>query len=296
MGVESGDDLAVVLDGSVDSHDGLSGHSHVDVRIGAGFPESLDSPEGTDEVGVSGGGGGVEVESVGSGLDDPGGDVLDVPGEVLGSGLGGSHGLLHLELPQEVSRVSVGSVGGVVQSHVGHGTVEVRGDDLVLNLLHGLHLVGDDGFDRFDGVVSVSELECVGSQGPLVEQGGLEPSHVDSVSGVSVVTGEVQLSDVVGQDDLVSGLDSDDPVLVGDDLEELLHLRGAQCGNLSHVGRVSGSGLEVGHDLLFGHGDSFSVTHPCVILSHDFPSRLFLKFDQATRSFAFLVVSEADSP
>ena len=137
-------------------------------------------------------------------LDDPGGDVLDVPCEVLGGGLGGSHGLLHLELPHQVCRVSVGSVGGVVETHVGHRSVEVGGDDLVLDLLHGLHLVGDDGLDRLDGVVGVGELECVGSQCPLVEQGGLEPSHVDSVSGVSVVAGEVQLSDVVGQDDLMS--------------------------------------------------------------------------------------------
>ena len=178
--------------------------------------------------------------------------------------LGLLHGLVDLELPHEVCGVSVGSVGGVVKSHVGHRTVEVRCDDLLLDLLHGLHLHCDDRLHGFDGVVGVSELEGVCTEGPLVDKGGLEPAHVDSVSGVSVVSGEVELSDVVGEDDFVSGLDCYDPVLVADDVCEPLDVVCGQCGDGSHVCRVGGSGLEVCHDLLFGHGDPLSVTHPCV--------------------------------
>ncbi len=252
----------------MDTHDGLSGETDLDVGLGALLPQLLDSVQGSDAVRISCGSGGVEVESVGSRGLEPGCDVLDVPCDVGSGQLGLLHGLLDLELPHEVGWVAVGSVGGVVESLVGHRSVEERGDDLSLDLLHRLHLHGDDGLHGLDGVVGVGQLESVGAQCPLVEQGGLEPSHVDSVSGVSVVSSEVQLSDIVGEDDLVSGCDSDDPVLAADDVSDVLHLVCRQLGDLTHVGRVSGSGTDVVEDLLPGHLDPLSVSHPCVVLCH----------------------------
>ena len=268
VGIHSGDDLALELDGSVDPHDGLSCESDLDVGLGALLPQLLDPVQGSDAVRVSGGAGGVEVESVGSGRLEPGGDVLDVPGDVGRGELGLLHGLLDLELPHEVGRVAVGSVGGVVETLVGHRSVEERGDDLRLDLLHGLHLHGDDGLHGLDGVVGVGELEGIGSEGPLVQEGRLQPSHVHSVPGVAVVAGEVELTDIVGEDDLVPGSDSDDPVLTHDDLGDVLHLAVVQLGDLSHVGRVGGSLEDVVEDLLLGEEDPLSVPHPGVVFCH----------------------------
>ena len=61
VGVETCTDGSLEVDHSVDSHDGLSGCTDVDVCVRACLPEELDSPEGSDEVCVSCGTGGVEV-------------------------------------------------------------------------------------------------------------------------------------------------------------------------------------------------------------------------------------------
>ena len=112
------------------------------------------------------------------------------------------------------------------------------------------------------------ELEGVCSECPLVEESGLEPSHVDSVSGVSVVTGEVELTDIVGHDDLFTGCDTDDAVLADDDVDKVLHLVVGEGGDGSDVCCVCGSGLDVCKDLLFGHLDPASVSGPGVVFSH----------------------------
>lgn len=288
--VHSGNGVALVLDGSVDTHDVLSGHSGVDVGVGVLGPDLLDSHEVSDEVGVSSGGAGVEVETVRHGLHQLVTDVEHVVGEVLGSLLGLFHSLVDPELPHEVCRVTVGTVGSVVKTHVGHESVQVGRDDLLLDLLHSLLLHRDDGLDGLDGVVGVGEFENVHSEGALVQESALAPSDVDTVSGVSVVAGGGQLSDVDVDGDFVSGGDGHEPVGVADDVQKLLEIVVGQSRDGGHICRIGSSFLKVSLDLLLGHGDAFSITHPYEVFVSSHVNH------SEAMALALLVVSEADSP
>ena len=155
---------------------------------------------------------------------------------------------------------------GVVESHVGHGPVQAGNGQTHGSLLHGGHLGTDDGLDGLDGVVGGGQLESVKTDGALDDLHGVDASHLDSVAAASAVQDELVGSSVLGQDDLLSALDGDDPVRVADDLADLIEVVLCQVGNSRRVDCVGHSGDGVLVNLLLRHHDGSSVTHSCYIL------------------------------
>src|SRR5680860_1256239 len=135
--MRDGGTFALILQFTVHAEDELGSHAHLYGKVG-GICQLLHSLEGGQELGVAGGGGGVEVDAVGSHFSHLLGDIDHVAAADFSCLHLGFSGFLDHGFGQEVGRVAEGAVGIIVESQIGHGSVVYGNDRALENAFYGL--------------------------------------------------------------------------------------------------------------------------------------------------------------
>ena len=170
-------------------------------------------------------------------------------------------GGLDLAAREQVGRVGERPVRLRVEAEVGHRPVEHGDDGGEQRLLHAGRLEGDDRLDRLVRVVGVADLHGVEAEGALEDAEALLAAQRQADAAGELRRVERVDRAVLGQDDLVAGLDAHDAARVGEQVDQPVDLVLLERRDLAALDGVGRAGLEVVAQLLRRELGHVAVAH-----------------------------------